>query len=141
MIFEGVNDIGTAGADSVNQTQVYHDLIAAYRQVIARVQAQSIPILGATITPFGNLNTTLQPYSDPTRESTRLAVNDWIRNSGEFDGVVDFDAVVRDSGNSSMLAAQFDSGDGLHPNILGYQAMANAFPVELLQRFCVTQRY
>lgn len=131
MIFEGVNDIGVAGTDLVNQTNIYHDLVAAYRQTISRVHASGVPCFGATITPFGNRNTTLQPYSDPVREQTRLAVNDWIRNSGSFDAVIDFDAAVRDPNNTTMLAAEYDSGDGLHPNPFGYQAMANAFPIDI----------
>lgn len=131
LLFEGVNDIGTAGADEQNQTAVYHDLIAAYRQIIARVRAQDIPCFGATITPFGNLNTTIQPYSNPRREVTRQAVNDWIRTSGEFDAIVDFDLMVRDPNNFTMLAPQYDSGDGLHPNIAGYQVMADGFPLSI----------
>jgi lysophospholipase L1-like esterase len=131
LVFEGVNDIGTAGADEIDQTALYHDLIAAYRQIIARVHAQDLPCLGATITPFGNPNTTLQPYSNSRRELTRQAVNVWIRNGGEFDAVVDFDLTVRDASNSTMLAPQYDSGDGLHPNTMGYQAMADNFPLDI----------
>lgn len=131
MIFEGVNDIGVANATITDQKAIYHDLVAAYRQVIARIHAKGIPCFGATITPFGNPNTTVQPYSDPVREQTRLAINDWIRNSKSFDAVIDFDAAIRDPNNATMIAAAYDSGDGLHPNAYGYQAMANAFPIDV----------
>lgn len=140
LVFEGVNDIGTAGADEESQTAVYHDLIAAYRQIITRVRAQGFPCFGATITPFGNLNSTIQPYSVPSREATRQAVNDWIRTSGEFDAVVDFDSIVRDPNNSTMLISEYDSGDGLHPNTLGYQAMAYGFPLQILEERARTTR-
>lgn len=137
MIFEGVNDIGTAAADPGAQSEVYDDLIAAYRQMITRIHAQGIPVFGATITPFGSLNSTLQPYSDPAgyREQTRSRVNHWIRNSGEFDAVVDFDAIVRDAQNATMLASSYDSGDQLHPNVNGYRAMAEGFPIEVFEQW------
>lgn len=137
MIFEGVNDIGTAGANAAAQDEVYANLIAAYRQMILRLHAQGIPVLGATITPFGSLNSTLQPYSDPAgyREQTRSKVNHWIRSSGEFDAVVDFDAAVRDMENATMLASQYDSGDHLHPNVAGYHVMADNFPIGLFAQW------
>lgn len=137
LIFEGVNDIGVANATEAAQTAIYNQLIAAYRQVITRVHAQGIPIFAATITPFGSLNSTLQPYSDPAglREQTRSKINTWIRQSGEFDAVVDFDAVVRNPNNVTMLAPQFDSGDDLHPTVAGYQAIADAFPLELFAQW------
>lgn len=133
MIFEGVNDIGTADPSPANQTILYHQLIAAYRQIISRIHAQGIPIFGATITPFGSPNTTIQPYSDPIREQTRLKINQFIRTSGEFDGVVDFDAIVRDPANQTMLNPEYNSGDYLHLNVAGYQAMANAVPLSLFE--------
>ena len=137
MIFEGVNDIGTAAADPAAQTEVYNSLIAAYRQMISRIHAKGIPVFGATITPFGSRNSTLQPYSDPAgyREVTRAKVNDWIRSSGEFDAVVDFDAVVRDGQNVTMLDPHYDSGDQLHPNVDGYLAMVDSFPIDLFGKW------
>ncbi|KAK3711869.1 hypothetical protein LTR37_009387 [Vermiconidia calcicola] len=135
MLFSGVNDIGTADPTVVNQTTIGDRLIQAYAQITTRVHAAGIPIFGATITPFGCYNSTLQPYSDPIREETRLRVNDWIRNSGTFDAVVDFDAVLRDPRNSTQLAPWFDSGDCLHPNPAGYREMAADFPVDVFGRF------
>lgn len=135
MIFEGVNDIGVASADQANQTQISDRLIQAYKQIISRVHTANLPMFGATITPFGCYNTTLQPYADPVREQTRLRVNEWIRNSGWFDAVVDFDAIVRDPSNHTQLAPYYDDGDCLHLNPAGYQEIAAKFPVDILEEF------
>lgn len=139
LVFEGVNDIGDADATVANQTLTGDRLIQAYQQLVTRLHARGVPVFGATITPFGSVNTTLQPYSDPLREATRVRVNGWMRENvgrgGGFDALVDFDAVVRDERNGTMLDPRFDSGDCLHPNVAGYQAMANAFPVEVFERF------
>lgn len=133
MIFEGVNDIGGAATDTQTQTVIYERLIAAYSQIITRAHAFGIPVFGATITPFSAPSvapSTIQPYSNPTREQTRQKVNKWIRESGQFDYVVDFDQMIRDSTRPEMLNATFDSGDFLHPNPAGYARMAELFPVE-----------
>ncbi|GLB43726.1 putative GDSL-like Lipase/Acylhydrolase family protein [Lyophyllum shimeji] len=133
MIFEGVNDIGVAPTDSQSQTVIYQRLIAAYSQIITRAHAFGIPVFGATITPFcapGAVVSSIQPYSNPTREQTRQKVNTWIRTSGQFDYVVDFDQMVRDSNHPETLNSTFDSGDFLHPNVAGYARMAELFPLE-----------
>ena len=138
MIFEGVNDIGTAGADVQSQTVVYDRLIAAYSQIITRVHTFGIPVFGATITPFslpGMASSSSQPYSDATREATRQKVNQWIRESGEFDAVVDFDAAVRDPQRQETLNRIYDSGDYLHLNVAGYERMAQQFPIEVFEQF------
>lgn len=131
MIFEGVNDIGVASPSSANQSLIYSRLVSAYDQIITRVHAQRIPIFGATITPFSGQNTTLQPYSDPAREQTRQQVNKWIRESGRFDEVIDFDSILADPDHPDQLNPMYDSGDYLHPNPAGYQALADAFPLEI----------
>ena len=135
MIFEGVNDIGTTPATPAAQQAVGDRLIQAYQQLVARVHAFGLPIFAATITPFSAPNDTIQPYSDPLREQTRVRVNEWITGSGAFDGVVDFAGVVADPGNETRLNPAFDSGDFLHPNVAGYRAMADAFPIELFERY------
>lgn len=132
MIFEGVNDIGTAATDVASQTTVGNRLLAAYDQIISMVHAKGLPIFGATITPFGGDG---QVYSDPNREATRQRVNAWIRSSGRFDAVVDFDAVVRDPSNHTILNPVYDSGDHLHLNVLGYQTMADSIDLEIFERF------
>ncbi|WP_306212879.1 GDSL-type esterase/lipase family protein, partial [Actinoplanes sp. RD1] len=90
LLFEGVNDIGTAPATDAGQRQVVADLIAAYGQVILRAEARDIATCGATITPFGGNAS----YDDPAglRERSRQAVNHWIRHGGAFATVTDFDA-------------------------------------------------
>ena len=135
MIFEGVNDIGTADPTVSNQTITGDRLIQACKQIITRVHTFGIPTFGATITPFGCYNVTLQPYSLPIREQTRNRVNEWIRTSGWFDAVIDFDEVVRDPSNHTMLASYYDSGDCLHPNEAGYREMAAKFPLDIFKKY------
>jgi lysophospholipase L1-like esterase len=132
IVFEGVNDIGTADADEAAQRDVADDLIAAYDQIIVRTHAQGIRVYGATLTPFGG-NT---PYDDEAgmRETARQRVNAWIRTAHRFDGVIDFDAAVRDPANPRRLRPAYDVGDHLHLNPAGYRALAGAVPVWMLQR-------
>lgn len=134
MIFEGVNDIGTAAATDAAQKAVGDRLIQAFQQIITRVHAVGLPIFGATITPFSG-DPSVQPYSNPIREANRQRVNNWIKTSGKFDGVVDFDAAIRDPSNPAQLAPQFDSGDFLHPNPAGYRKLAAQFDLDLFNRF------
>jgi lysophospholipase L1-like esterase len=126
IIFEGVNDIGTAAPDAASQTAVTARVLAALDQIATRVHAQDKPIFGATITPFGG-NT----YDAPEREKSRQAVNAFIRTSGVFDAVLDFDKVIRDPRNISRLNPAYDSGDGLHPNATGYHALAQSINLAL----------
>ncbi len=134
MIFEGVNDIGTAANTTEAQDAVYTQLITAYDQIATQVQTFGIPLFAATITPFSG-NATIQPYSDPTREATRVKINDWIKNSGRFDYVVDFATVLADPSQPDQLAAEYDSGDFLHPNVAGYEKLAEAFDLSVFARF------
>ncbi|KAF8079308.1 SGNH hydrolase-type esterase domain-containing protein [Lyophyllum atratum] len=138
MIFEGVNDIDVAPNDIQSQTVIYERLVAAYSQIISSAHSFGIPVLGATITPFsapGSVPSAIQPYSDPIKEQTRQKVNKWIRESGQFDGLVDFDAMIRDSTRPETLNATYDSGDFLHPNPAGYARMAELFPVAVFAKF------
>jgi lysophospholipase L1-like esterase len=131
MIFEGVNDIGTAPVDTLSQKAVGDRLISAYQQIATRIHTFGIPIFAATITPFSTpgYNNTIQPYSDPTREKTRQRVNEWIRRSGVFDEVIDFDRWLADPKNPSQLDPKYNGGDYLHPNGTGYQRIADLFPL------------
>ena len=137
MIYEGVNDIGGAATDAKTQAAVGDAVIAAYKQIIARVHAVGLPIFGATITPFcaPPEQASIQPYSNPEREKTRQRVNEWIRKSGRFDAVVDFDKIVRSPKNASLLADEYNSGDYLHLSVAGYKAFATEFPVEIFKEF------
>ncbi|HEY7009125.1 MAG TPA: SGNH/GDSL hydrolase family protein [Jatrophihabitantaceae bacterium] len=130
IVFEGVNDIGTAAATPSDQAAVGDELIAAYEQLVRRAHAHGLPVYGATITPFGGNSM----YDDPAglREQTRLRVNAWIRTSGTFDAVLDFDQVARDPQQPARLRPDFDVGDHLHLNPLGYAALAAAVPLRLV---------
>ena len=135
MIFEGVNDIGVAANTTEAQDAIYTRLIASYEQIITQVHTFGIPVFGATITPFSAPNGTIQPYSDPTREKTRLRVNDWIMNSGKFDYVVDFATAVANPSDPSQLDPKYNSGDYLHPGTPGYKRFAEVFDVGVFERF------
>ncbi|KAM7204732.1 SGNH hydrolase-type esterase domain containing protein [Naviculisporaceae sp. PSN 640] len=132
LIFEGVNDIGSGGTDSGSQNNIGNRLIEAYKTIANDCRAAGFKVFGATITPFGGNG---QSYSNPTRESTRVKVNKWIlENSGTgktFDAAVDFAKMIGDGGQPSQLGRAFDGGDHLHPNVAGYQAMADGFPLDI----------
>ncbi|KAF5353813.1 hypothetical protein D9758_010579 [Tetrapyrgos nigripes] len=128
MIFEGVNDIGTSTAE--NASVVGDQLIQAYKQIVTRVHTNGLPIFAATITPFfGNA------YFTPEHEAQRLRMNDFIRNSGLFDSVVDFDKAIRDPTNPQRINPPFDVGDGLHMNPAGYKVLAETFDLSLFAQF------
>lgn len=135
LLFEGVNDIGTAPTSPLTQSDLGHRLIAAYDQIITRLHAARLPVFGATITPFSGGSPGLQPYSDPERERTRQCVNAWIRDSGRFDAVIDFDALVRNASRPDQLDDKYNSGDYLHLNPAGYEAMSGAVDLALFDRF------
>ena len=132
VVFEGINDIGTAEATPAAQKQAAADVIAAYEQIITRAHTQGIRVYGATLTPMGG-NT---GYDDPDgyREQARQTVNTWIRTSGRFDSVIDFDRTVRDPLEPRQLRAELDTGDHLHLNPTGYRAMADSVPTRLFQQ-------
>ncbi len=128
MLLEGINDIGH-GATDPSQAVTAEDLIAGYTQLIERAHAHDIKIIGCTITPFEGA-----AYYRETGEAVRATVNNWIRTSGAFDAVVDFDAATRDPANPKHIRPDFDPGDHLHPNDAGYEAMANAVDLAIFTR-------
>jgi lysophospholipase L1-like esterase len=127
----GVNDLGFPGAITpAAQGVTAEDLISGYRQLIAHARKQGVIIIGTTLAPFEG--TTLEAgYYTSEKEAVRQRVNAWIRGSGEFDAVVDFDGVLRDASHPARLLPVYDSGDHLHPNDAGYAAMAKAVPLAL----------
>jgi lysophospholipase L1-like esterase len=125
VVLIGINDIGNSSATNPVTAD---DLIAAYRQLIHRAHTKGISVIGATLTPFEGAG-----YYSPEKEVVRQAVNNWIRNNDEFDAVIDFDRVTRDPARPTRLLPAYDSGDHLHPNDLGYQAMGNAVPLTLFR--------
>jgi lysophospholipase L1-like esterase len=122
IILEGINDI----QQTPHQTDPAM-IISAYRQLIAQAKARGIKVIGATILPFKGWR-----VWDETLEGTRVAVNHWIRASGEFDAIVDFDKVTRDPADPQRMLPAYDAGDHLHPGDAGYQAMANAVDLSKL---------
>ena len=104
-------------------------MIVAHRQLISRAHPRGLKIYGATLTPFGGF-----PLSSTEKETTRQAVNTWIRASGEYDAVIDFDELLRDPSNPTHLLARYNSGDHLHPNDVGYATMGNAIDLRLFKK-------
>jgi lysophospholipase L1-like esterase len=131
IVFIGVNDIGVLRRSKEDTPQAIEAMLAdikqAHLQMIARAHAKGICVIGATITPFMGSG-----YYAPAQhnEALRQAVNDWVRSEKAFDGVLDFDAVLRDPARPSYLAKAHDSGDGLHPSHAGYAALAAAVPLQ-----------
>ena len=123
IVMEGINDIGQGRANPLPSAA---DLIAAHRQLIFRAHARGLKIIGATLTPFEGAG-----YWTPEGEAKRVALNEWIRTSNEYDGIIDFDAATRDPNQPTKFLAPFNSGDNLHPSDAGYQAMANAIDLSL----------
>ncbi|WP_395022769.1 SGNH/GDSL hydrolase family protein [Dongia sp.] len=132
----GINDIGWPGSGlAPNDKQpTAEEIIAGYQQLVTRAHLHGLRIIGVTLTPFGDsfAGTPFEGYYSEAKEKIRVAVNEWIRNSGEFDGVIDFDKAVRDPAKPSHIQAQFDKGDHLHPNPAGYKAMAEAIDLGML---------
>ena len=125
----GINDIGRSGTGQPPQPVSAEEIIAGHRQMIARAHDLGLKIIGCTLTPFEGA-----AYFKPEGEVKRESVNQFIRTGGAYDGVIDFDAAVRDPGHPSRILAMYDSGDHLHPNDAGYQAMANAIDLSLFRR-------
>lgn len=121
IVFEGVNDI--AGGASAQR------LTNAYALFADKAHARNLRAYGATITPFGG-----NGYYTTAHEAARQAVNTWIRTSGKFDAVIDFDAVVRNPVTLTNLLSGYDSGDGLHLSPAGYRAMADSIDLTWFTR-------
>ncbi|GAA2443238.1 SGNH/GDSL hydrolase family protein [Streptomyces macrosporus] len=132
VVLLGVNDLGhpAAGTAPASEKVTARDVINAHRQLIARAHERGLKIHGGTILPFEG--DTLGFHS-PENEAARQAVNRWIRTGGEYDGVIDFDRALRDPADPRRLNPRYDSGDHLHPNDAGAEAMANAVPLHLLR--------
>jgi lysophospholipase L1-like esterase len=138
VLLEGINDISFPGAKLSGEyladpadMRSAEDVIQAYRQLISRAHARGIKLVGATMTPCEGMP--LPGYYSESKEALRQTVNKWIRTSGSFDGVIDFDAVLRDPDHPSRILSRFASPDHLHPNDAGYQAMADAIDLGLFR--------
>lgn len=134
----GVNDILFPGSfvDASNGVTAQM-LIDGNRQLIARAHKHGIRAIGATMPPFEHALFRDPPFDQfysAEKEKVRVAVNEWVRHGGEFDGVIDFDAVVRDPEHPTQILPAFDSGDHLHVNDAGNLAQANAISLALFGR-------
>jgi lysophospholipase L1-like esterase len=127
ILLEGINDIGR-GFYPPTESVTAEALIAADKQIIARAHAHGIKVYGATLTPYKGAH-----YFMPEGEQVREAVNQWIKTSGAFDGVVDFAPSVADKSDPTTFDTNYNLTDKLHPNDAGYQAMANAIDLGLLK--------
>jgi lysophospholipase L1-like esterase len=129
IVMLGTNDLRNRHAKPGEEVTA-DQMIAGLTQMALRAQGRGIKLFGATLTPFGN-ETYLPGAWNPVREEHRVAVNDWIRSSGAFDGVVDFDAALRDPERPTQMLPIYDCGDGLHPSDLGYCVMGDAIDLAL----------
>ena len=142
IVLESINDIGwphmkpppskdgtvPAGNPFAEQHVSAQDLIVGLQQIIDRAHEHGIRVFGGTLTPFEGAD-----YYSDEGEASRQAVNQWVRTSGAFDGVFDFDTAVRDPNHPAQFREDFHSGDHLHPNAAGYKAMADAINLSLLR--------
>ena len=130
LILLGINDIGFSGAFASGQEVSAAEITAAIQSAVDKAKARGVKALVATITPFKG--TIFPGYYSNAGEAKRVAVNTFIRNNRSIDGVVDFEAALKNPADPGTIAPQFDLGDHLHPNDAGYAAMANAFNGALL---------
>ena len=132
IVLIGINDIDFAATpprhgldcDAPHTQVTANDLINGYKRVIEDAHRRGLRIFGGTLTPAA---------LPPAREALREEVNQWIRHGGGFDGVVDFDAALRDPQRPAQLLPAYNSGDGVHPSDAGYAAMAKAVPLARLR--------
>jgi lysophospholipase L1-like esterase len=130
IVMLGTNDLRNRWAKPEEEA-TGEQMIAGLQQMAVRAHSAGIKIIGATLTPFGN-ETFMANAWNPTREKHRVTVNTWIRGSGAFDGVADFDAAVRDPEIPTQMAARWDCGDGLHQSDAGYCHLADVIDLSLL---------
>lgn len=131
IVLEGINDLGHAGTSApASEAVTADDLIAGLQQMIERAHEHQIKIFGGTLTPFEGAS---PGYYTPEKEKERERLNDWIRSSGAFDGVVDFEKAVRDPAHPTRMLPVYDSGDHLHPSDAGYKAMGEAVNLALFK--------
>jgi lysophospholipase L1-like esterase len=128
IVMLGINDIGFASLPRAQPSDVVtaQDVIGAQKQIIERAREHGIRVIAATLTPFSGAM-----YYSEQGETMREAVNQWIRTSGAYDAVIDFDAATRDPANPRQIRPAFNIRDHLHPNDDGYKAMAEAVDLSI----------
>ncbi|MBU1346442.1 MAG: SGNH/GDSL hydrolase family protein [Alphaproteobacteria bacterium] len=134
VVLEGVNDLGVLTRDGPASPEAHaaivRDMIQSYAQIVQSARDRGVMAIGATIMPFAG---SAYYHPGPETEADRQAVNAWIRTPGNFDAVIDFDAILRDPARPDHLKADLDN-DGLHPSMDGYRAMGDAVPLSLFER-------
>ncbi|OOC55502.1 MULTISPECIES: SGNH/GDSL hydrolase family protein [Nocardiopsis] len=131
IVLLGVNDLGHPGTTApISETVTAEEIIGAHRQLVTRAHAAGLRVYGGTILPFKGDSL---GFHTEENEAKRQAVNEWIRTSGEYDAVIDFDEALRDPEDPLRLRPDYDSGDGLHPNDAGMAAMAEVIPSRLFR--------
>jgi lysophospholipase L1-like esterase len=134
IVLEGVNDLGVLTRDGpatpAQHAALVEQAIEALRQIVLRARTRGIVAIGGTILPFG---ASAYYHPPPETEADREAINAWIRTTGHFDAVIDFDAALRDPAWPRRMRPLYDSGDTLHPNAAGYEAMAGAIDLSLFR--------
>ncbi|MGE8175271.1 SGNH/GDSL hydrolase family protein [Pseudomonas fluorescens] len=132
----GINDIAWPGSTFAPDTPVptLDTLIAGYQHLIAQAREHKVRIIGTTLMPFEDAlqGTPIVHYYSAEKEQLRQALNQWIRSSGAFDAVIDFDRIMRDPQHPTRFLPAYDSGDHLHPGDVGNQAMAEAVDLKVL---------
>lgn len=133
IVFQGIVDIGLPGTQfAPSEALRVEDLIAGMKQLIERAHDHGMRVFGVTQTPFSGANSIPGLFS-AEKEAQRKALNQWIRSSHAFDGVIDFEKVVLDPTNPKRIRPAWDSGDHIHPNDAGYEAMANSIDLTLFK--------
>jgi lysophospholipase L1-like esterase len=134
ILLEGINDLGLGGNGQPMPTAA--EIIAGHRQILERAHAHGLKVIAGTFLPFEgtNLGAIAPGYYSAEKDARRQAVNEFIRTSRAYDGVVDFEAAVRDPGHPLQLLLPFKGADNLHLTDAGYQAMASAVNLALLRR-------
>jgi lysophospholipase L1-like esterase len=131
VVLEGINDLARGtGTQNPHDSVSAADIIFGYQQLIARAHERGLLIYGATLTPIGGMNRPTTAEVDAKRRT----INQWIRTSGRFDGVIDFEAATRDPAQPDRFLPAYDSGDHLHPSDAGYRAMAASIDLALFRR-------
>jgi lysophospholipase L1-like esterase len=119
----GTNDIGRTFFPRIpNESPATAEQLEwALQQIVVRAHARGIRVIATTLNPYEGAD-----FYNPTGDQMRQAFNTYVRTSGIFDGVVDFDRVMRDPSHPGRFLPAYDSGDHLHPNDAGYKAMSDA---------------
>lgn len=132
IVLEGTNDLSELVRRGDVQPEKHkllvHDVLASYEQLILRAHSHGIKVVGATILPFTCATSLPRSFSS---DADRQAINEWIRTSGHFDAIVDFDKATRDPSHPERLLPLYDSGDHVHPSPAGNRAMAEAIPLSI----------